>query len=192
MGRFLFPLILGAVFGIAGFCLSLSGYVVPIVMLWPVTVVLLLVSSIPLRREQASPPYLVRVTVIAAMLILLAGCGHGARLLRKWAICQELGPVLSEIEALHKANGTYPLDLSAVHLPSGLRIRTGKMAGEGIDLEEVHDADAVFYLSKDGLLCIVPVTKMLPMSMTRFYVFRWSTEEPHWKSNKMIWSFDHV
>ena len=189
MRRFLFPLILGAGFGVVGFCLSLSGYVVPIVQLWPVTVVIVLVASAPIRREQSSSPYLIRISIIATLLIALTGCGHGILLLRKWRVCQKLNPVISEIESRRKTSGTYPLDLSTLHLPDGLKIRTGKTTKAGLDLEEIGDADAVFYLSKDDLVCIVPVSKMLPMSFTRLYVLEWAAQEPHWKSDKIIWSF---
>ena len=71
---------------------------------------------------------------------------------------------------------------------SGLRIAQGEFLEYGIDLDGVNSHDALIYLEPQFMSCVVPVTKQLPLSITRLYVYGWSSDSPSWKYQKLVWS----
>jgi len=72
---------------------------------------------------------------------------------------------------------------------SGLDIAQGEFSGHGISLDGINSHDALVYLDTNFVSCVVPVTKQLPMSFTRLYVYGWSGDTPSWKYDKLVWTF---
>jgi hypothetical protein len=185
--RLLYPLAVGLGVGIGGFCIMMRGYGVLFYYLWVFILPFILVISL-LSRPRSLQAYLVRVGLVVIIGAVLTCLGLGLLIMKKQSICSDLDSMISELEDYRKSNGAYPPDLSALRKPGHLRIGEGRTAETGINLEGCNDYDAVFYLSPDEFLCIVPITKVLPMSFTRIYVYRWSTSEPCWRSEKLVWS----
>jgi len=42
-------------------------------------------------------------------------------------------------------------------------------------------------MGKNGFICVVPVTKRLPLSMTRAYRFIWTSHEQSWRYDFAVW-----
>jgi hypothetical protein len=185
--RLLYPLVAGLLLGAGGFHVMMTGYGVLFHYLWVFILPFVLVISL-LFRPHSLQAYLVGLGLITVIAAVLTSLGLGLLIVKKRSVCSDLNPIISELEDYRKANGTYPPDLSAVRRPGHLKIGEGQTTGEGINLEGCSDYDAVFYLSPDEFLCIVPITKVLPMSFTRVYVYRWSTGQPRWTSEELIWS----
>jgi hypothetical protein len=183
----LYPLAVGLALGAGGFCVMMTGYGVLFYYLWFLILPFILVISVRFRPRSLRA-CLVRIGLIAATAAVLTGLGLGLLIVRRRSICSDLESLISELEDYRRANGAYPPDLSAIRRPEHLKIGEGRTAGTGINLEGCSEYDAVFYLLPDEFLCIVPITKMLPMVFTRVYVYRWSTSEPCWRSEKLVWT----
>ncbi len=183
----LYPVVIGLGVGAGGFCVMLAGYGVLFYYLWVFILPFIAVISL-LSRPRSFRAFLIRFSLIAVLGAVLTGLGLGLLIIKKWSVCSDLNSIISELEDYRTANGAYPPGLSAVHKPNRLKIGEGRTTREGINLEGCSDYDAVFYLSPDEFLCIVPITKMLPMVFTRVYIYRWSTSEPRWRSEKLVWS----
>ena len=108
---------------------------------------------------------------------------------RKKSVCAECDKVLGVLEKYKVQNGRYPESLSVVKLHdiTDIAIQQEQMGESGIDVTNINKADATIYLSPSEYLCLVPVTKKLPLSWTRFYVLGRSNTMTKWKYQKMIW-----
>lgn len=187
----LYPFVIGGLLGTSGFFVMLLGYGVWLYYLRGLIVfclfVFLSISFLPLRPL---PLYLARLAIATMLCVLLTSAGLGILLLEKQATCRALVPVWVQLDYQRKATGSYPSTFSNIREPVGLKIRW-EITPTGIDVNGINRCDAVFYLSPTNCYCIVPITKILPWSFTRFYVYRWSTDQPQWIIEKvmMIWGF---
>jgi hypothetical protein len=51
----------------------------------------------------------------------------------------------------------------------------------------LYTADAVFYLAPDRFACVVPIQKPMFISITGFRVFRYSSGDPEWVQDYIVW-----
>lgn len=188
-------IIAGLVFALLLAAAGFAGYSVLIYYSIPFIIFALLVLAAPVLERQPSV-----TAFFCALLILvtLSGAGalvghYGRRLysLRKCMLCE---PMIKLLQKYRGENGRYPSSLSEVQgfalvqRDSGLCIGLDRFSHYGFDLERLNSCDALMYLDTNNLVCVVPVTKMLPMSFTRLYVYTWGSEHPSWQYDRWIWS----
>ncbi|HUU70908.1 MAG TPA: hypothetical protein VM186_15375 [Planctomycetota bacterium] len=184
--KYLYPVIAGSALGVGGLVAMLNGFGGYIYYLWwlllPVIVVLSLarVGQRPLGR-------LGTFGVMAGLAASLTAAGVGVQILKKHSTCRAVDAVIAELEKHRALHGSYPADLAGIEKPADLVIKTSRTTPNRIMIEGINDCDAMFYLSSDNCLCLVPVTRTMPISITRFYAYQWCTDDPHWRLEKIIW-----
>ncbi|HUW33484.1 MAG TPA: hypothetical protein VM223_17890 [Planctomycetota bacterium] len=189
--KYLYPVIAGSALGVGGLVAMLNGFGGYIYYLWwlllPVIVVLSLarVGQRPLGR-------LGTFGVMAGLAASLTAAGVGVQILKKHSTCRAVDAVIAELEKHRAAHGTYPADLAGIEIPADIVIKTSRITPTGILIEGINDCDAMLYLSPESCLCLIPLTKTIPMSFTRFYAYEWYTEDPHWRLQKIIKWFGSV
>ena len=88
---------------------------------------------------------------------------------------------------------TYPTKLAEVQSFAGAQQDAGLSSGQGafsehgINLDGINSHDALIFLDDDSVSCVVPVTKQLPMSSTRLYVYVWISDTRLWTYDKRVW-----
>ena len=172
-----------------------TGYGVAVRYSWPF-IIFLIVVVVGLKRGPSFRIYLARVAVVSLLVIAGMFSGDWIRRIGRYRICKSCEPLLEAMERFREHNGQYPQELEvmpdyfAVQDNAGIRVRQGKFTKHGISLDDMETVDAMVYLHTDHYVCIVPVTKRLPMSFTRLYVYVWSSEKPEWTYDHLIWDWN--
>jgi len=177
----------GLVLGLAGAGVAWAGYGTLLYYArWPLLAVSVLLALPGLFRKNPLQ--------FAVHWLLLAGIAAGiwqggvwARKFQKMRVCRELDALIVRAEDFRAANGRYPETLGEVVFSTRLSMNTGHFGKSGIDLAGVNRHDATVYFSSNRFACVVPVTKMLPVSITRFYAYTWTSENPGWRCEKIVW-----
>lgn len=135
--------------------------------------------------------YLMPLTVISLVGALLGQAGRQLYCLRK---CQSCEPILAALDDYRQRTGHYPKDLeedpavSAALRRSGLSIGSEKAARETI--LPLNAFDALLFLEENKYTCGIGVTKKLPFSFTRYYVYVRTNNNPVWEFRKVVWYAD--
>jgi hypothetical protein len=187
------PLSLGIVSALLLGFAGLSGYGVVIYYCWWIILVfLLLLATSIIKHEPSVTAYLLAVTIMVGLSSAGALGGYWARRLHCYSKCKSCEPILALLEAPRAKQGHYPAKLEevegviAAQRRSGLRLSQGEYSENGIDLAGINTNDALIFLSTNTMWCVVPVTKQLPMSFTRLYVYTWSTDRPSWSYDNLV------
>lgn len=184
-------LLLALFLGAAG----LAGYGVVVYYNWLILLfVLLLLAAPTVKRQPSAVAYLCAVTILVICSTAGAFAGHWGRRLQCRSKCRACEPLLELVEKHRDEHGQYPTTLSDVQgfalarRDSGLDVSQSEFSSHGISLDGINSHDALIYLDTNFVSCVVPVTKQLPMSFTRLYVYGWSSDAPSWKYDKLVWT----
>jgi hypothetical protein len=119
----------------------------------------------------------IRAAELAIVVACVVSGVFGGSAFRSWqcrSICDDCQPVIAALEDCRKRRGSYPTTLADVDAAvreirekHGVRVQLGRTTARGIDVGELYDAEATIYVDHDELICMVPITKMFPMSITR-------------------------
>lgn len=193
MTTFRRPLAVGLVLALPLGAAGSAGYGVLVYYCWMPLLVVLLLLAMTVRRQPSAIAYL--CTLVLLVILAAAGtfAGHWARRLQCRARCKACQPLLSLVEKHRGEHGQYPTSLAEVEgfafaqRDSGLNVAQGKLSRGGIDLDGVNSHDGLIYLDTNFVSCVVPVTKQIPMSFTRLYVYTWNTDTRSWQYDKLVW-----
>ena len=146
------------------------------------------------RREPSFRSFGATFAVLVGLAFLGALAGHEGRRLSCLRTCGACAPLLAALDQYQAEHGRYPSRLEeAPGFPeaartAGLRVSQGSFSKLGdMYLEGINDCDAMIYLSDADYVCAVPVTRLLPFSFTRFYVYSRASRDPRWRYEKVIW-----
>jgi len=136
-----------------------------------------------------------KILALSFLGIALASWYSGTQIRRLQceARCARAEPALQELQTYKDRRGSYPAELSEVPAieslarTEGITIRQGRIGRAGIDVEHLEEADITIYLQRDGYLCVAPLERKLPMSITRFYILRKDSGSPDWIQDHLIW-----
>ena len=192
MKKYLPSILFGLALFILGMMISLAGYghVLVYGQLFIILGILFFVVILTFRKKQSSFALYISNCVIVLLLgITGLAVGSWTLVYRKKAVCAECDKVLAVLEKHKAQNGRYPETLSVVNVQeiTDIAIQQEQMYEGGIDVVNINKADATIYLSPSEYLCLVPVTKRLPMSITRFYALERNNTVTKWKYQKFIW-----
>jgi len=159
----------------------------------PLLLGLMMMADRAVRRRPSGWGYLVTLALYAAMSTLGAAGGHGLRMVRMRKVCRSVEPLLLQVEAHRAEHGKHPSRLADVEgfvsamNQAGLRVAQGNWSPDGLGLSGISHVDALIYLGEEEVACLVPVTKPLPLSFTRFYAYGWSSHRPSWEVERHVW-----
>lgn len=163
---------------------------------WVILLFFFFLLALPtIKRQPSITAYFGLVILLFAFSVGGAFAGHWGRRLRCQNRCKACEPILTVLRQHRAEHGQYPLRLSdaqgfaSAQQESGLAVAQGELSKNGIDLDGINSHDALIFLETNFVSCIVPVTKQLPMSFTRLYVYRWSSDDPFWEYDKFVWIF---
>ncbi|MCE9581259.1 MAG: hypothetical protein K8T20_01955 [Planctomycetes bacterium] len=139
----------------------------------------------------------IRAADLAVVVAFVVTGVFGGSAFRSWrcrSVCDACEPVIAALEDCRKRQGNYPTTLADVDAAvrearekHGVRVQMGRDPRRGIAPDELDDAEATLYADHDELICVVPVTKMFPMSFTRIELLIWSSTDSSWKEDHIIW-----
>lgn len=184
---FKYPIWVGLGFGLAGAGVALTGFGTLLFYgRYPILVLSILLALPGLFRRNPVQ-FAVHWLLIAGIATGVWQGGVWARKFQKLLVCHELNALITRGEAFRGENGRYPATLGEVEFSTKYSLGTGHFGKSGIDLAGVNRHDATVYLATNRFACVVPVTKMLPISITRFYAYTWTSENPGWRCEKIVW-----
>lgn len=186
------PIILGASCGLIGLTIALSGYGYVVVYIWRVILIMFLVLASPALFRRKLIQYFLHLALIAGIATGLWYGGMVVRKFQKSRSCRELNALISKVNEFHEKTGHYPEHLDDLSFSTRLSLKSDVFKDAGVNLNGVNNHDAVVYLGTDGFICIVPVTKMLPISITRFYAYIWTSLDSEWRYAYMIWTLGKI
>ena len=186
---------MGLVLGLLLCAAGLAGYGVVVYYNRLFLLILLLILAAPtVKRQPSGIAYLCSVVMLLAFSAAGALTGHEVRRLHCRSKSSACEPLLELVQKHRDEHGRYPSALSEVQgfalaqRGSGLDIAQGDFSSHGISLDGINAHDALIYLDANFMSCVVPVTKRLPMSITRLYVYRWSSDTRSWRYDKLVWN----
>lgn len=156
------------------------------------------------RPSEARKPFWRRPDGLTALLVswLAFFAGWGAGDLCRGIHCRRIRarcePVLEALEEYRSEHGAYPDALAALpnietlQADSGITIRQGRFLKDGIPLDAMDEADAIIYLEPSGYACYVPIEHRSIMSITRFYVYVRSSNDPIWRRDHIVWTWGPI
>lgn len=133
----------------------------------------------------------------AAMLVVLVffGAWFGAAHIRKEYcshICRKAEPVVAALQEFRAEHGSYPEHLEDIPNWAALATQTGLnihavRPGHANLLDEADADVTVFLHPQRGCALVVAIERTPMMSFTRYYMYVWSTDEPHWREVCFHW-----
>ncbi|HOX37537.1 MAG TPA: hypothetical protein PL033_06075 [Candidatus Brocadiia bacterium] len=168
-----------------------SGYGVHIYYSCPVIMVFDLLLALHVTAPKRS-----FVKCLCAVVILLSTSfagGYGGFLAKLWQCRRFCDPMVQLVETYARThNNCYPRRAEDVEgfiatcHASGYRIAVVDSDHSSFSLLE--ESDAVFVLDPPfSMDCFVMVTHRVPMSFTRYYIYRWNCRRHRWELEKGIW-----
>lgn len=199
MKTYRIPLILGLVLSLLFGAAGLAGYGVVVYYGWVFLLVFIFLIALPIiKRKPSITAYLSCAVILFAFSIGGAFVGHWGRQLQCRSRSKACEPILALLQQHRDEYGQYPLRLLEVQgferaqRDAGLVVAQGEFSEYGIDLDGINTHDALIFLGTNFVSCVVPVTKLLPMSFTRLYVYRWNNDDPFWKYDKLVWTLGQM
>lgn len=130
----------------------------------------------------AAPKFLSATNLWVALAMCLGFlAGWGAGVLTREAhcrgVCTKCNSIIVALDQYEAQHGLYPTsldsipDMAALIEATGLVIDQGNVFENGMDVSKVDDKDALFYLTADAYMCVVPIERRCLVSITRFYVY---------------------
>lgn len=192
MERYSRSLVSGIVLLAVGFVPAIYGYFYALIyMLYPlfILIAVLILISLPPEEHRTVSTIFACITIISFFAVSGVGTGTLYLALDRWAICRTLQPLTEELDSYERKHGAYPAHLSRLKtdVPGELTVRQVNMSESGSSYVDYNSSDAIFYLWENKYAVVVPVSKMLPMSFTRYYYFVRRNSEENWKYKKSIW-----
>ena len=187
-----YPIATGVACGLLGMAFSLTGYGVPLYYIRLLIFGVFAVLAVPALFRKKVVQYFLHVALITVIATGLWYAGTTVRRIKKSIVCHELNTLIKQAQAFHEKNGQYPEQLDELNFSTRLRLNSRHVMESGIDLEGMNEHDATVYMSTNSFACVVPVTKVLPMSFTRFYVYMWTSDDPEWRYSKVIRMFRKI
>jgi hypothetical protein len=154
-------------------------------LIWLATV--LLVVGLLSVRDGGSSQFVLNVVVVVAIGFGGMTVGNWTRRASCYSKCRSCQPVLDRLSAYRASQGAFPTNLQSFVFPQGITIQQCRLSGDGLDLIGLNQTDATLYLGTNGFLFVVPVTKILPISFTRFYAYVRSDRDRDWKYDHFVW-----
>jgi len=171
------------------FTVSIKGYGMVIHYGWLFWLIPILpvVGRLSLKRSGALAFVLNSALVIA---IGVAGMliGDWSRRAYCFNKCRACEPMLEQLSAFQASHGGSLTNLPSLVMPRGITIQQRTLEGGGLDLDGVNQTDATLYIGTNSFVCLVPITKILPMSITRFYVYMRNEKDFDWKYDYIVWT----
>ena len=198
MKKYRIPFLWGVVLFAATMYIALIGYAYVIMYIWPVILfgILFFVAGYVCSKGKGFfSLYITTFMIVTVSAITGLGLGTGIQTYIKSKICDDCDLIVEALDRYKQKNGSYPktLDTGKLGISANIRfIYNGDWDGGGINVMGNNDYDATIYLSAEKYFCIIPVTKVLIMSTTRFYVFKKSSWKPDWKYDHIIWMLDSI
>jgi hypothetical protein len=184
------PLIIGIIFGVIGSVIVFYGYGVYIEYLWLVYFAGIIFVGLPTIFQKSLIQYFLNIFLVLLLPTISYFCSSKIHVFQKSLICEEVNVLIDQVNNYHQKNGYYPSSLSALNFSTKLAIRAEPFEGNFVNYNNLNDYDVIVYMGQDGFICIVPVTKLLPISMTRMYRFIWTLQEKKWKYDVSIWTLE--
>lgn len=180
------PLLVGSIFGLLVISIVFSGYGLFICYLCPVFFVGIAFIDLLTIFQKSFIQYIFNILLIFFIPTIFYFCSSEIQVFRKSLIRDEMN-TLNQVNEFHKKNGIYPEKLSALNFSTKLKIYTEKFYRDEVNFGHLNENDAVVYMGPDGFICLIPVTKVLPISITRIYKFVWTSENQTWEYNYSVW-----
>jgi hypothetical protein len=173
---------------VALFAVSANGYGMVIRYGWMVWLFFVVfVVGLPSFRWGGVSAVLPNVALVVAVGVAGLLAGDGARRAYCRSKCRACDPVLERLSAYRATHGVFPTNLPPSDLPRGITIQQRGFTNGGLNLVGINEFDATLYLGTNGYLCVVPVTKMLPMSFSRFYAYGRNETDREWRYDYFVW-----
>lgn len=169
---------------------SAAGYGTASYYLLQPLLILFCVLALPSCRTKGLTGYVCHLVVIAGLTLILFFAGVITRRVQKILVCRRLNELTERVQTFRSRSGRYPTNLAelgSMPAANSLSLQVGTCTDGQISLAGLNEHDATVFFPTNGFICVVPVTKLLPVSITRFYVYQWTPEEPTWKYEKVIW-----
>jgi|LSQX01.3.fsa_nt_gb hypothetical protein len=151
-----------------------------------------LVLASPALFQRKLIQYFLHLALIAGIATGLLYGGMVVRKFQKSRSLHELNALINQVKEFHKKTGHYPEHLDDLSFSTRLSLKADVFNDAGVNLGGMNNYDAIVYLGADGFICIVPVTKMLPISITRFYAYIWTSRDSEWRYDYMIWTLGKI
>ena len=172
---------------VAVFAVSVSDYGMVTRYGWLIWlfILVLVVGHSSFRRGGASA-FLMNLALAVILGFVGMLVGDWSRRAYCYSKCRSCEPMLERLAAFRASHGAFPTNIPPLEIPRGLTIQQRSFSGGNINLAGVNQSDATLYLDTNGFLCVVPVTKVLPMSFTRFYAYMRNEEDRDWRYDYII------
>jgi len=158
--------------------------------------ILLMVSTPILKMQPSFKSLMGSVLIICVLAFAGYLAGNWGRRIYSYRICKSCEPIIQPIEEYRHQYGRYPASLPAVtnmatlQEAAGIEVQQAAFKDRGPDPTDLHKADATFYLTNDYYICLVPVTKTLPASLTSFMrlnVYQRECGSQQWTYEEIAW-----
>lgn len=120
--------------------------------------------------------------------------GAQARLGQAERVADRSQPLILALEKFRSDHGSYPsrlLEVADMAALDGITIRQGAVLRSAIDVAGLEEANLTVYLQPDHYLCVIPLERKLPFSISRFYVLRKDSQTPRWEKDHLIWMLSY-
>lgn len=197
-GNFLFkkniyckiPLVIGAFMGVAVVLVVLSGYGVLFYYLWPVYLVFVVFFGLATIFQKSFFQFLFNSIIVFLIPTIVYFLSCEIQVFRKSLIRNELNILIDQVNTFYKKNGNFPISLDELNFSTKLLIHTEVFDDEKLNYSALNENDVIVYMGKNGFICVVPVTKKLPISTTRLYRYIWTSKEQYWRYDFSIWTLE--
>ena len=171
------------------FSATVSGYGMLVQYGWLIwlTAILLIVGLLSFR-ESGIAQFVLNAAVVVSIGIAVMLVGDSIRRAYCFNRCRACEPIMERLSALRSSQGAFPTNLPSSELPQGFTIQQRPFTGYDLDVGGVNQTDATLYLGTNSFVCVVPVTKMLPISFTRFYAYVRNDSDRHWRYEQITWT----
>jgi len=187
-----YPVMVGTACGAIGLALALTGYGCVAFYMRLLIWIGFAVLALPALFRRQIFQYCLHVIIITGIATGFWYGGTAIRRFQKSLVRDELNPLVNQVKDFHERNGHYPERLDELHFSTQLSLKAADFKEGDVNLDGMNTHDAVVYLGTNGFTIIVPVTKLLSMSITRFYAFIWTSQDSKWRYDYMIWTIGEI
>jgi hypothetical protein len=194
------PVILSFIIGLIPLLIHLTGYGSYWYYGWPVfalTGFLILIIYISYgvksfrKRKTTLFSLLSGVMLLIIIPVLMNYTGDYTRKLYCRNICDRAEPVFDALHDYYLNNGYYPEhlddipDFDNIRKNLGLSIQEGVYKREGLDVDNINNAEITIYLSGDDIYGVVPIQKRCTFTKTKFSIYAKKAKNDKWQYNNL-------